>query len=313
MRLWLVLLSLFSALACAPIQLGQPQNFPSGEFAPATLPSMEEEIYFEGGDSYSQDRERGSSFYYKPFPLDSNALVDKWVTYYSRGPGRDSMRRYLERSNRYRNLMQSMLRKEGLPLDIIYMSMLESGFYPYARSSQNAIGYWQFMYPTGRKYGLKINNSVDDRRDFVLSTQAAIDHLIDLYEDYKDWRLSMAAYNAGQPTVTAAINKHNSKNYWYLVSKKALPPQTRDYVPKVIAMRKIALSPERYGFDNLDYHSPLDYQLIALNRDSSLSHISRHLDIPLKELKNLNPKYKTDHIPLEGQKTHIRVPSYVRI
>ena len=298
MRFFSALFFLLSVCSCAPLQLDQSQSFSSSSFV---VSSPEDVLYFNKEDPYSQGRKPASSFYYKPFPLDSNPLVDKWITYFSRGSGRGSMKRYLERSNRYLSLMQSMLRKEGLPVDIVYMSMVESGFYPYAVSSQQAVGYWQFIYSTGLNYGLKMNRYVDERRDFVLSTQAAIDYLADLYDSYQDWRLSMAAYNAGPFRVTSAIKKYNSKNYWYLVSKKALPPQTRDYVPKIIAMRNIAINPKRYGFDNLKYYPDLDYQLVALNKESSLSHLSRHLDIPLKELKKLNPKYKTDRIPLEGQ------------
>lgn len=318
MKLYLVLFFLLSAFSCAPMQLGQPQNLSSSGFAVSSLDPSEEDLYLKRDDSYLGGSQRNA--YYKPFPMDSNEFVDRWVRYYSRGAGRNSMKRHLERSNRYVNLMQSVLGEErGFPLEIVYMSMTESGFDPYAKSSQKALGYWQFIPSTGRMYGLKINHAVDERRDFVLSTQAAREYMIDLYyKVHQDWRLAMAAYNAGPGVIQAAIKKYDSKNFWYLVSRasdKELPRETKNHVPKVIAMRKIALSPERYGFydEDLNYHPPLDYQLVALTRDSSLSHIARHLQIHPKELRSLNPKYKTDLVPLEGQKTYIRVPSHVRI
>ena len=309
MKTFLVLFAfiafLLSGAACAPLQVGQPRNLNSSEFI-VTYP-IEEERY----DSYTQ---KNSNSYYKAFPMDSNGYVDKWLKRLSQGADRESMRRYLERSTRYLNLMESLLEEEGLPLDLAYMSMAESGFWPYARSNKNAVGYWQFIKPTGWSYGLTINSYIDERQDFVLSTQAAIRFLKDLYEQFEDWRLSMAAYNAGPPAIKRAIKNHGSRNYWYLVEKKAFPKQeTRDFVPKIIAMRTIALDPLKYGFSNLNYSLPLDYGLVSLESSSSLSYISRYLNVPLEDLKKLNPKFKTDSIPVKGQEIHIRVPAYVRI
>ena len=249
---------------------------------------------------------------YKPFPMDYNAYVKKWLKYFSSGQGKESMRRYLERSNRYLDYMGDILSEKGLPRELVYMSMTESGFWPYAHSSANAVGYWQFIKPTGQSYDLQINQYIDERRDFSLSTHAATNYLEDLYSEFQDWRLSMAAYNCGSQCVKKAIKKESSKNFWHLVSKKALPPETREYVPKVIAMARIALQPESYGFYNLNYKKPLEYQLVSIQRDSTLSKISNHLNVPYDEIKSLNPKFKTDRIPADNG-TQLRIPDYVTL
>ena len=249
---------------------------------------------------------------YKPFPMDYNEYVKKWLHHYSQGKGREHMQRYLERSGRYLDYMGDILAKKGLPKELVYMSMTESGFWPYAKSSANAVGYWQFIKPTGQSYNLQINSDIDERRDFDLSTQAATNHLKDLYSTFQDWRLSIAAYNCGKQCVKNAIRRKNSKNLWYLVSKKALPPETREYVPKVIAMARIALKPESYGFYNLNYQEPLNYKLISIKGDSSLSQISNYLKVPYDTIKSLNPKFKTDRIPA-GSGSQLRVPHHVII
>ncbi|MCZ0932135.1 MAG: transglycosylase SLT domain-containing protein [Oligoflexia bacterium] len=249
---------------------------------------------------------------YKPFPMDYNSYVKKWLYYYSRGKGREHMKRYLERSNRYLEYMGDILAKNSLPRELVYMSMTESGFWPYAKSPANAVGYWQFIKPTGQSYKLKISPYVDERRDFALSTQAATNYLRDLYSVFQDWRLSIAAYNCGEQCVRNGIRRKNSKNFWYLVSKKALPPETREYVPKVIAMARIALEPASYGFYNLSYQQPLDYRLISIKGDSSLSQIANYLKVPYNEIKSLNPKFKTDRVPA-GSGSQLRIPSYITI
>ena len=249
---------------------------------------------------------------YKPFPMDYNEYVKKWLNHYSIGNGKEPMRRYLERSNRYLRYMGDILEKNALPRELVYMSMTESGFWPYAESKAKAVGYWQFIKPTGRFYKLKVDSYIDERRDFALSTQAAADYLKDLYDVFQDWRLSMAAYNCGEQCVKNAMKKRNSKNFWYLTSKKALPHETRNYVPKVIAMARIALEPELYGFYDLNYNKPLKYQTVSIKDNSSLRHVSNYLKVPYNEIKALNPKFKTDRIPA-GSGSQFRIPNYINL
>ena len=292
---------LFFGLACAPLQVTSPTYSNYTEFA-GSYPS------YNDGETSEYGTARRAVFDCGDFPEDNNGLVGRWLTYYSQGGGRQDMRRYLERSTRYLALMKDIFREGGgMPEDLVYMAMVESGFYPYAKSVKGAKGYWQFIDSTGREYGLKLgrNTSVDDRYDFVLSTRAAKQYLRDLCSSLKDWRLSMAAYNAGETRVWKAIKKHRSKNFWYLVDQKALPLETRNFVPKILAMRQIALDPEYYGFHNLNYQPPLDYDILRLQGPTSLSSISRNFGIPHRELKSLNPKFKTDDI---HEANYIRVP-----
>ena len=298
----MLLCLLFYGTACAPLQVIEPA-LNQQSLGPFDYSLEKQQAEFK------EIKPTGS---YKPFPLDYNNYVKKWLSYYSYGAGKEHMRRYLERSSRYLDYMGDILEKQGLPRELVYMSMNESGFWPYAKSSANAIGYWQFIQPTGKSYDLTINRYIDERQDFALSTQAAADYLKDLYAEFQDWRLSMAGYNCGAGCVRTAIQKYNSKNYWYLVSKKAFPRQeTRDFVPKIIAMTRIALRPEFYGFQNLKYQKPLEYQLVSIEGESSLSYISNYFQIPPDEMKALNPKFKTDWIPANSG-SHIRIPNYVR-
>ena len=301
MAFWSYLLFVVS---CAPLQAREPSFVQSSNFI-GNIPVGRN--YLSAG--LGQNSERKIS--YKRFPMDDNKYIDWWINKLSQGSLRDTMKRYLERSHRYLDYMGSIFEENGLPAELVYISMAESGFYPYATSKKKAVGYWQFIRETGLQYGLKIDYLVDERRDFNLSTQAAVRYLKDLYGKFGDWRLSMAAYNYGEGRVATAISRHKSRNFWQLVKKKALPKETRSYVPKIIAMRKIALSPRAYGFYNLDYKEPLDYNIVSIKKPSSLPHISRALDIPKKELKSLNPKFKGDKIPLDGAKSEVRVPAYV--
>ena len=291
------------SVACAPIQVIDT------DIQQHSLTSSSQQLLTEQ-EGLPLNEIRKMSF--KPFPMDYNEHVKKWLRHYSRGVGRDHMKRYLERSGRYLDYMGDILTKKGLPRQLVYMSMTESGFWPYARSSANAVGYWQFIKPTGQSYDLQINNYIDERRDFDLSTQAATNYLKDLYSTFQDWRLSIAAYNCGEQCVRNAIKRKNSKNFWYLASKKALPPETRNYVPKVMAMARIARNPEAYGFYDLSYQNPLDYKLVSIQGASSLRHISNHLQVPYTDLKSLNPKFKTDRIPA-GSGFRFRVPHYVSL
>ncbi len=299
----LVLITLLS-ISCAPLQVMDAAYLQSDNSLAGSI--IGEESFDEGHyQTFSND--------YKDFPMENNKYITKWIKTLT-GTLRQDMTRWLERSHRYLDFMGNILRQEGLPDDFVYMAMAESGFNPYAISKKQAVGYWQFMKGTGKHYGLTINSYMDERRDFELSTRAAIRYLKHLYGLFQDWRLSMAAYNWGERRVKKAINRHNSKNFWLLAEKRAMPVQTRDFVPKIMAMRRIAMDPEKYGFLNLKYKQPLNYRRISLQNGSySLSQISRQLNISHDELKRLNSKFKTDIISADKQKIDIRVPAYIQL
>lgn len=241
-------------------------------------------------------------------PIELRPEVDVWIRYFT-GRGRDRMKLYLERSHRYQNLMRSALKKENLPQNLIYMAMIESGFSPVARSRANAVGYWQFISATGRRYGLKINSLIDERRDPILSTVAAGKYLRDLHDLFGSWYLAMASYNAGEYRVNRAMMKHYSRDFWKLRSKKSIPKETREYVPKFMAAQLIAEDPQKYGFTNLNYQKPIEFESVAVHQSISLKKLSKALSLNHKDMKMLNPIYITDYVPVTNkQPVILRVP-----
>ena len=234
--------------------------------------------------------------------------VDFWIRYFT-GRGRDQMKLYLERSTRYRDLMRSVLSQQGLPENLIYMAMIESGFSSSARSRANAVGYWQFIESTGKRYGLKISSFIDERRDPILSTKAASRYLKDLHDLFGSWHLALASYNAGEYRVNRAMLKHYTRNFWKLKKRRSLPKETRHYVPKFMAAHIVSSEPEKYGFDDLNYQPPISYESVAVYKPVSLKKLAQGLGLSYRELKMLNPKYVGEYVPLEkGDKAILRVP-----
>ena len=244
---------------------------------------------------------------YPDIPLVSHASVDKWIHYFE-NRGRGHMQNYLERSARYIPLMQSVLKEKGLPLNLVYVALIESGFSSKAHSRANAVGYWQFIYGTGKRYGLKIDGYVDERRDPVLSTRAASNYFKDLYSLFGSWPLALSAYNAGEYRINRAVLKHYHRDFWHLSSKKALPRETRNYVPKLIAAIHIAKNPAKYGFKNLNYQAPLRFELLKTEKPISLLKLAKHLSVSYQDIKNLNPMYKGEYVPVYEEKTILRIP-----
>ena len=180
-------------------------------------------------------------------PIEINENVEVWIKYFQ-GRGRPHMERYLARSTRYEALMKKVLRDNKLPEDLFYIALIESGFTSNARSTASAVGYWQFIRGTGKRYKLDINKMIDERRDPVLATQAAAEYFKDLYKIFDSWYLSMAAYNVGEGRVLRAVKKYKTRDFWQLSKNKhALPKETDNYVPKYIAAKLIAKNPDKYG------------------------------------------------------------------
>ena len=236
-----------------------------------------------------------------------NSQVRKWVSYF-KGRGRRHMKRYLSRSTRYLPMMQRKLRDEGLPEDLIYIVFVESGFQSLAHSRANAVGYWQFIRDTGRRYGLKVNGHVDERRDPVLSTEAAARYFNALYNLFGDWYLAMASYNTGENRVRRAVMRYGTRDFWKLSRRRRLHRETRNYVPKFLAVRMIAKDPERFGFTNVNYEPPLSYDTYRLDQSISLKKLSAKLGVSYKVLKRLNPRYRTEYVPVYRNLQRIRLP-----
>ncbi len=242
-------------------------------------------------------------------PTEINENVDKWINYFQ-NRGRVHMERYLLRSTRYEALMKKVLRDNKLPEDLFYIALIESGFSAQAFSHASAVGYWQFIRGTGKHYKLKINKLVDERRDPVLSTQAAAEYFKDLYQRFNSWYLAMAAYNVGEGRVDRAIKKYKTNDFWVLSrNKRALPSETDNYVPKYIAAKLIAKNPDRYGFEGIDYMPPIEFDHISLDKPMNLRLMAEKMNINYEDFKALNPKFKGEIAPLEaGNTLGLRIP-----
>ena len=246
---------------------------------------------------------------YGEIAMDDHQLVDKWVQYFQ-GRGRERMTTYLERSGRYLPMMKNVLRENGLPEELVYIALIESGFSPRAHSKANAVGYWQFIRETGRRYGLKVDTFIDERRDPVLATRAAVEYFKTLYNMFGSWHLAMASYNCGEGRVKRAVNKHKTKNFWELIARRrALPTESKHYVPKFIAAAKIASNPEKYGFSEIKFQDPLSYDTVTLTNPISLSKLASNVNVDLDEMKLLNPKFRSDFVPMaRAGETVVRLP-----
>lgn len=180
-------------------------------------------------------------------PIRVNSAVEHWVDYFT-GRGRKHFTRYLERSEYFIPYIQPILSQNKMPKDLVYLAMIESGFNNHARSRARAVGPWQFIGATGKRYGLSVNWWVDERRDIRKSTQAAANYLKDLYQMFGSWELAAASYNAGEAKIRRAVRRFGSYDFWAISRQRFLKPETRNYVPKMMAAAIISKNREQFGF-----------------------------------------------------------------
>jgi membrane-bound lytic murein transglycosylase D len=235
-------------------------------------------------------------------PIEWNERVENAIIYFQT-VARDAFETYLSRSGKYIDLMQSILKEKGLPLDLVWLCLVESGFNPKAYSWARAMGPWQFIASTGRKYGLKRNWWYDERRDFVKSTYAACDYFSFLYNKFNSWSLALAGYNGGEGRVERAIQKHNTDNFWALKLRK----QTEDYVPLYMAATIIAKNPEKYGF-NVEYEDPIQFDIVEINQPMDLKKIAKMVKTSLETMQELNPELLRGVTPPNYRGYKLRIP-----
>lgn len=243
-------------------------------------------------------------------PLMMTDQVAGYINYFS-GYGRGVFERAYSRSGRYHDMMVAELKKEGLPQDLIYLAQAESGFLPHAVSRVGARGIWQFMADRGIGYGLHHNMYVDDRQDPAKSTHAAARHLKDLYNQFGDWYLAMAAYNSGPGTVQAAVKRTGYADFWELYRRNVLPKETRNYVPIILAVTIMAKNPSQYGLKSVTMEKPDDYDTVTINYPVDLRLVAECIDSSAGELQELNPSLLRLSTPREG-KFELHLPAGTR-
>lgn len=242
-------------------------------------------------------------------PGELNEKVTEWVEYF-KGRGRPHMKLYLSRSSRYLPEMKKVLKSHGLPEDLVYIALIESGFNPKAYSRSRAVGYWQFMKRTGKAYGLEQNYYIDERRDFVKSTEAASMYLKALYNLFGSWYLAIASYNVGENRIKRLVMTYYTRDFWELAKQNRLPKETTNYVPKFLAARLIAKHPEKYGFTDVEFEKPLDYKEISVqNKGVDFKLLAKNLNVSKEEIEALNPSYLRGVLPQMKSVTKIRVPA----
>jgi membrane-bound lytic murein transglycosylase D len=240
-------------------------------------------------------------------PIIVNEPVKQWMVYFL-GNGRKYYARYLARSTHWIPMMHAALEARGMPKDLVYLSMIESGFNYGAYSYASAVGLWQFMSGTGRDYKLRIDWWVDERRDPIASTRAALDYLSDLHRMFNgDWWLSWASYNGGQGRVMQATKKLGTTDFWKIAESNLLHTETDNYVPKLIAAAIIGKHPERYGFVGIKYMDAWSYDEVEAPAAVSVAILAKCAGMTEEEFLDYNPGLLRWSLPPDPELQTIRI------
>jgi membrane-bound lytic murein transglycosylase D len=240
--------------------------------------------------------------------LEINQNVEKWLKFFAeRNP--DTYARYMERGEPIRGYIENTLQRYGVPKEMFFLAMIESGFTNHAVSSAGAVGPWQFMPATGRRYGLTVDSYLDERRDPIRATEAAAKYLADLHNVFQNWYLAMAAYNAGEGRIMGAIMRAGTRNFWELAKQKALPRETMDYVPKFLAAAIIGSDPKRFGFNFKSVDQLEAPELFEAPPRKGLKNIAEVTGVSFYQLKQLNPHLIRNVVPPQGSSYGIWIPA----
>jgi len=240
-------------------------------------------------------------------PLMLTDPVAGYINYFSTR-GRSTLEHALIRGGRYQDMIQKILRQEGVPQELIYLAQAESGFHPLAVSRVGARGMWQFMGSRARGYGLQRSWWVDERQDPEKATHAAARHLKDLYNQFGDWYLAMAAYNSGPGTVQQAVRRTGYADFWELYRRNVLPKETRNYVPIIVAVTIMAKNPAQYGLDQLETEKPIAYDTVKIDYPVDLRLVAECVDASAATLQELNPSLLRWTTP-KNQEFELRLPA----
>jgi membrane-bound lytic murein transglycosylase D len=310
-----------SILTQTELEKPPSQELPSSpkESTPAySLPSTEKQVVWslelpisdESNDDFRlevlpKDRNKQAPDF--DIPIVINSKVEQFIQHFQT-TGRKVFSSWLARSEKYIPFMKNLLKENGLPEDLVYMAFIESGFNPYAYSRSKAAGPWQFIYRTGKRYGLDSNWWIDERRDPEKSTIAAAKYLKDLYDTFECWYLAAAGYNAGEGKIARAMKRYRTEDFWELTKYRYLKRETKDYVPQMIAAALIAKDPEKYGFVDIEYQEPLRYDKVKVPEVTDLRLIAQACEVTLDEIKNLNPELSRWCTPPNFPDYEIKIP-----
>lgn len=240
-------------------------------------------------------------------PLVVNDRVLNFLDYFARGRGRHAMETGLRRAGLYQPMIERTLREVGVPKDLLFLAQVESGFQPLALSNKKAKGIWQFVPWRGAEYGLTQNWWIDERQDPEKSTLAAARHLKDLYQQFDDWLLAMAAYHCGPGTVERAIERTGYADFWQMADRNVLPPQTINYVPAILAVNIIGKDPQKYGFD-VEPLPPIQVERVPVPVPTDLRLVAESIDTPVETLQSLNPQLLRMTTPSNVQDFQLTLP-----
>ena len=279
----------------------------SGEPVPVTALFSLEELR-SSGDDFGELALPTAELPVSDIPLALNNKVEYFL-YYFQTSGKPAFSRWLSHSSRYIPMMKEILKREGMPEDLVYVAMIESGFQMHARSWANAVGPWQFVSDTGRRYSLRIDQWIDERKNPVKATTAAALYLKELYGMFKgDWYLAAAGYNAGENKILRAIGMYNTSDFWEISRGSYLKRETKEYVPKLLAAAIIAKDPARYGFTDIAYLTPIEYDTITIPSRTNLDLVAKLTGTTYESIKELNPDLRHWCTPPNYPDYQLKIP-----
>lgn len=234
-----------------------------------------------------------------------------FFTEFLMGKNHDKTRLWLERIGKYGPMIRKELAARDMPQDLIYLTMIESGFDPNAYSKAHAAGLWQFIPETGKRYGLEVSEYVDERRDPVKSTQAALTYLQEMHGRFDSWYLAAAGYNTGENRVGRLMSeitgneRGSDERYWDIWDR--LPRETRDYVPLMLAAGHIGKDPQKYGFDGLEPQAPFEFEEVVVPGGTTLPQVAQAANVDVEQVRDLNPHLVRDMTP-PNRRMAVRLP-----
>ncbi len=298
-----------------PLVVIEPGSAPLPSPVPGTVPDALSSdapapIVTTGASSETRDLSWLSGLSLPDMPIRWDDRVVRYLEFFRDDPrGHELIRGWMARRERWGELIRSTLRAEGLPEDILYVAMVESGFSADARSDAGAVGPWQFVSATGAEYGLTQSHWIDLRRDPEASTRAAARYLRALHERFGTWELALAAYNMGYGALLRSMRKYDTNDYWELTHlESALPFETSLYVAKIMACAIVGRNLSVFGFEELPMEAPMTWDDVEVPGGTALSVLARTAGTTVAELRRLNPGFRRDRVPPGGDGIVIRIP-----